>query len=86
MTRIFGYISGQAAQEFSRMQHEHMVAPEGIRSYLIGVISGIIVVLVLFFCIKYFLRPAEKEEGHIKKRILDDEIHTFREKLREREP
>jgi cbb3-type cytochrome oxidase subunit 3 len=83
---IFEYISGQAAQEFSQLQHEHMTAPEGIRNYLIGTISGIIVLLVLIFCIKYFLRPGEKEERHIKKRILDDDIHNETEQPREREP
>ncbi len=77
---IFASISGQVAQEFSQLQHEHMAAPEGIRHYLIGTISVIIVVLVLFFCIKYLLRPNEKGERHVKKRILDDEIHTEREK------
>ncbi len=77
---ILAYISGQVAQEFSQLQHEHMAAPEGIRNYLIGTISGIIVLVVLIICIKYLLRPNEKEEKHIKKRILDDEIHTGREK------
>ncbi len=77
---IFAYISGQVAQEFSQLQHEHMAAPEGIRNYIIGTISGIIVLLVLIFCVKYFLRPNEKEERHVKKRILDDESHLEREK------
>ncbi len=72
---ILTYISGQVAQEFSHLQEEHMAVPQGIRNYSIGVISGIIVVLVLIFCIKYFLRPNEKEERHVKKRILDDEIN-----------
>jgi hypothetical protein len=49
-------------------------------------ISGIVVVFMLVLCIKFLLFPKEKEDTHIKKRILDDEIQNNREIHREREP
>ncbi len=82
----FGTLSVQIAQEFSQAPDGHAAAPEGIGNFVIVAISGLVVALVLFLCIKYFLLPKEKEDTHIKKRILDDEVHDGREMRREREP
>ena len=59
---------------FSWSSHGHIAAPEGIGDVIIVAMSVIAVVLALFLCVKYFLLPKEKEDSHIKKRILDDEV------------
>ncbi len=86
MMDYFGALFVQIAQEFSQAPHGHAAAPEGIGSFVIVAISSLVVVLVLFLCVRYFLLPKEKEYTHIKKRILDDEVHDGREMRREREP
>jgi hypothetical protein len=46
--------------------------------------SVIIVLVVLFLCLKYFLVPKEREDTHIKRRILDDNVGDEREIRHER--
>lgn len=45
----------------------------GIIDYVIVGIGVLVVVAVLILTIKYLLRPGEKSQQHIKRRILDDE-------------
>jgi hypothetical protein len=78
--------SAQVARVFSWSPHDHTAAPEGIGDLIIVAISVIAVVLTLFLCVKYFFLPKEKEDTHIKKRILDDEIRDDGELRHEREP
>jgi len=45
----------------------------GLLSDLIIVAIAIIIVIIAFvLCIKFFIRPGEKEENHIKRLILKD--------------
>jgi uncharacterized membrane protein len=83
---LSGPIFIHMAKEFSESQHGHIEAPTVIGNALIMTISGIVVVFMLVLCIKFLLFPKEKEDTHIKKRILDDEIQNNREIHREREP
>jgi hypothetical protein len=71
--------SAQVALGFSWSMHDHTAAPEGVGDLIIVAISVIVVVLALFLCVKYFLLPKEKEDTHIKKRVLDDEVRDDRE-------
>jgi hypothetical protein len=66
--------SAQVTLGFSWSSHGHTAAPEGIADLIIVAISVIVVVLALFLCVKYFFFPKEKDDTHIKKRILDDEV------------
>ena len=76
--------SAQVALGFSWSQHDHTAAPEGVGDFIIVAISVIAVVLALFLCVKYFFLPKEKEDTHIKKRILDDEARDDGELRHER--
>ncbi|HTP05249.1 MAG TPA: hypothetical protein VMM54_08855 [Nitrospirota bacterium] len=76
--------SARVAQGFSRSSHDHAVNPEGFGDFIIVAISVIVVLVVLFLCVKYFLVPKERENTHIKRRILDDNVSDERESRRER--
>ena len=45
----------------------------GLVDKLLVVGGGIVVLLVTIYCIKCFLKPGERQERHIKRRILKDE-------------
>jgi len=47
-------------------------APPGILDYLIVAISVAILVVALWLFIRGFVRRGEKEDGHIKRKILAD--------------
>lgn len=76
--------SALVAVGFSWSSHDHTASPEGIADVIIVAISVIVVALVLFLCVRYLLVPKEKEETHIKRRILDDNVSDERESRRER--
>ena len=71
-------LSAYAAEGFSSSPHDHAAAPGGFGDLIIATVSIIIVVITLFLCVKYLLFPKEKEDTHIKKRILDDEVRGDR--------
>jgi hypothetical protein len=58
--------------------------PRGLLDYIIVAISVGVVLLSLYLCVRYFFRPKENEDDHIKKTVLDDEIPTDRGRLHER--
>jgi hypothetical protein len=66
--------SAQVDLGFSSSSHDHTATPGGIGDLVIVAIAVIAVVLTLFFCIKYFIAPGEREDTHIKRRILDDNV------------
>jgi uncharacterized membrane protein len=74
----------QVALAFSWSSHDHTAAPGGIGDFVIVAISIIVVLVVLFLCLKYFLVPKEREDTHIKRRILDDNVGDEREIRHER--
>jgi hypothetical protein len=76
--------SAQVALGSSLSSHDHTAAPEGIGDFIIVAASVIIVLVVLFLCLKYFLVPKEREDTHIKRRILDDNVGDEREIRHER--
>ena len=51
-----------------------MEAPQGPFDYAVAVAAGIIVVLSIILCLKYLLHPAEAAPGHIKRRVLRDDL------------
>lgn len=63
-----------ANQEFFTMvEGHHNTEPANFGDLLIAGIGGVITIIVLYFTIRYFVRPAEKDEDHIKRRILEDD-------------
>jgi hypothetical protein len=49
-------------------------APAGLFEYIIAALAVGVLLLTLYLCIRYFLRPGETEDDHIKRKILDDEV------------
>ncbi len=63
-----------ANQEFFTMvEGHHNTEPANFGDLLIAGIGAVITIFVLFYTIRYFVRPGEKGESHIKRRILEDE-------------
>jgi hypothetical protein len=75
--------SAQVALGFSSL-HDHTAAPRGIGDLIIVAISVIVVVVVLVLCVKYLFFPREREDTHIKRRILEDEVREDGELRHER--
>ncbi|MGE5299812.1 MAG: hypothetical protein ACM3MB_02480 [Acidobacteriota bacterium] len=73
-TFLLWLASVDVPREFSQSPHGRMAAPTGIWEHVVVAISVVIVLFCIYLCVRYFLLPREKEEGHIKKRILDDEV------------
>jgi len=84
MINAASVVAAQVALEFSWSSHDHTATPTGIGDLIIVAISVIAVVLALFLCIKYFIAPREREDTHIKRRILDDNVSDEREVRHER--
>lgn len=60
------------------LQHQNMeLVDKNIWFYLVYIISGLIVLLVLIFTIKYLINPGEKSEDHIKRIILLDQKKNY---------
>lgn len=76
--------SAQVDLGFSWSSHDHSATPGGIGDLVIVAIAVIVVVISLFLCVKYFIAPREREDTHIKRRILDDNVSNEREGRRER--
>lgn len=49
----------------------HGAGPEGNWDYLIAIVASIIVLFTLVLFVKYLVRPGEKDPGHIKNSILN---------------
>ena len=51
----------------------HGAGPESRWDYLIVWITVVIVLLTLFFSVKWIIRPGEKSDAHIKRMILNNQ-------------
>jgi len=64
----------QKANEFSTSSEGRAYAPpDGPLYYIVLVGSSLIVAGVVYYTIKWFIRPGEKSEEHIKRKILEEE-------------
>ncbi|HET7116856.1 MAG TPA: DUF6019 family protein [Hanamia sp.] len=50
---------------------QHGSGPRSNWDYLAGGITALIVLITLFYSIKWVIKPGEKEENHIKRTILN---------------
>lgn len=55
----------------------HGPGPGGIWDYVIMIVSILIVLVVLFFSIKFLVKPGEKNPSHIKYSILNPNDPTY---------
>jgi hypothetical protein len=70
---------------FSGSSQGRFVSPTGVWDYSVAAVSIAVIVVAAYFCIKCLLLPAEDEDTHIKRRILNDNNLTDEEGVRERE-
>lgn len=65
----------QHVSEFSTSSHgRHYNPPDGALYYFVLISSSIIVMGVIIFTIKWFIKPGEKSEDHIKRKILETDL------------
>lgn len=57
----------------------HGPGPQGTWDYVMMVLSIIIVIAVLFFSIKFLVKPGEKNPSHVKYSILNTNDPTYGE-------
>ena len=60
--------------QFATSAMGRMEAPHGPFDYAVAVAAGVIVVLSIILCLRYFLRPGEAAPDHIKRRVLRDDL------------
>ena len=64
----------EVPQRFSVSPHGRTAAPTGIWDHVIVFASVVVVLLSIYLCIRFFLRPKEEDRSHIKHRILKDDV------------
>lgn len=62
------------ATAFATSPHAHKAAPSGPLDVVLSALGVVIVVLVIIYAIKFFVRPKEQSHEHIKHRVLQDEV------------
>lgn len=73
----------QSSKVTDKLQHP-TDGPSGVWDHIIVGFSILIVLIVLFLTVKYFIKPGEKQQNHIKRLILKDEKTAGLEKRNER--
>lgn len=63
----------QQANDFSSHGADHNVSSSGPLEVVLVVAGVIITALVAFYTVKWFFKPGERNDDHIKRRILHDE-------------
>lgn len=61
-----------AAQDFAASPHGREVAARGVTDWLLLGLAVASVAVVFLLCLRFFLRPGERDPGHIKREILRD--------------
>lgn len=73
MTRLLVLVEQTFEEVFATMNSHDHAAPTSPAEYAIAAFGSVIVLLIVIFTIKYFVRPREESEEHIKRRILREE-------------
>lgn len=74
---IFAQFASYACEVCKKQQPKalrgitHGAGPQSDWDYVIVAITALIVLVSLFYSIKWIIRPGEKEPGHIKQSILN---------------
>lgn len=64
----------QAARDFAASPEGREVAASGPLDWILLGLATVAVVVAVYLCIRYLLRPGEDSEDHIKREILREEI------------
>lgn len=64
----------QSSSEFSSSPEGRRPVASGPLDWFFLALSVVAVVVVILLCVRYFVRPGESSEDHIKRRVLRDEI------------
>lgn len=59
---------------FSLSPEGRVAVPQGIWDRIIVIASILVVLVSVYLCIRYFFLPRERDENHIKHRILRDDF------------
>lgn len=68
------HIALQANQEFSASPEGRTPSASGPLDWVLVGVAIVVVIGVIALAVKYFLRPEEESEDHIKRRVLQDEV------------
>lgn len=68
----------QAGREFAASPEGRTPSASGPLDWLLLALAVAGVVLVVILCARYFLRPGETSEDHIKREVLRDEVDRQR--------
>lgn len=71
LSNLLGLAAAQAA-DFVTSSEGHSHQPAGWLDYAISGLGAVIVAVVIFYTVKYFVRPRETESDHIKRKILEE--------------
>jgi hypothetical protein len=58
--------------------NDMQAGPAGLFDYIMAALAVAVLLLTLYLSVKYFLKPGETGDDHIKKKILDDEVRPNR--------
>lgn len=64
----------QASREFSTSPEGRAATSSGLFDWVLLTLAAVGVAASIALCVKYFLRPGESSEDHIKRRVLRDEV------------
>lgn len=53
----------------------HGAGPQGNSDYVIVIAAALLVLVTLFYAIKFLVRPGERGSNHIKRTILQEDLH-----------
>lgn len=67
-------IALQADQEFPASPEGRTPSPSGPLDWVLLGLAIVVVIGVIALCVRYFLRPEEESDEHIKRQILRDEV------------
>jgi hypothetical protein len=71
---VFLILVTQTESEFSTSIQGRSAVPGGLMDYFVVGISVAVVLVSFFLLVRYFVLPKEKDENHIKRKILKDKI------------
>lgn len=66
----------QESQDFHVSPEGRATAADGPMDWVLLGLAVVAVIVVIALCIRYFLRPGETSEEHIKRRVLEDEVEV----------
>ncbi|MFB6240898.1 MAG: hypothetical protein ABEJ46_04975 [Gemmatimonadota bacterium] len=64
------------ASGFATSPEGRQTAAAGLLDWLLVGLAALAVLVVIVLCVRYFLRPGERSEEHVKRRVLREEVES----------